>query len=77
MADAFLREDLKSDLSEGRMIEQAWAMEGEVVREVADRQTLRVEIGGRTFYLKRHRGAGWLEREPFRRYVPEPELHAG
>jgi heptose I phosphotransferase len=36
-------------------------MKGEIVRDVAGRQTLRVELGGKPFYLKRHRGVGIME----------------
>jgi heptose I phosphotransferase len=43
------------------LLNDAWTMTGEVVRQVAGRETLRVSLDGRTFYLKRHRGVGWSE----------------
>ena len=55
-----MREDVATFFP-GDAVESAWAMQGEVVRSVAGRETLRVELGGRTFYLKRHRGVGWKE----------------
>ncbi len=42
-------------------VARAWEVPGEVVRAVAGRETLRVELEGSTFYLKRHRGVGWRE----------------
>jgi heptose I phosphotransferase len=42
-------------------LDRAWALQGERVRAVARRETLRVVLDGRIFYLKRHRGVGWAE----------------
>lgn len=36
-------------------------MQGEVAREMKDRQTLRFEINGQGYYRKWHRGVGWKE----------------
>ena len=36
-------------------------MPGEVYRATGGRQTLRVEIAGRPYFLKRHHGVGWRE----------------
>lgn len=36
-------------------------MEGETYRDVAGRRTLRVQIGGRFYFLKLHYGVGWIE----------------
>lgn len=58
--EVFLRDDVK-DAFAGDPLGRAFAMQGEQVRAVANRETLRVEIDGRTFYLKRHRGVGWAE----------------
>ena len=60
MAETFIREDV-APYFQGDPVGCAWAMEGAVVRAVAGRQTLRVELGGGTYYLKRHRGVGWAE----------------
>lgn len=37
------------------------SLSGPVARELADRQTLRFELGGRGYYRKLHRGVGWQE----------------
>jgi len=36
-------------------------MQGRVFRSVEGRRTLRVKLGNRVMFLKRHRGVGWLE----------------
>ncbi|MGE0624989.1 MAG: lipopolysaccharide core heptose(I) kinase RfaP [Pseudomonadales bacterium] len=64
MADAYLRPDVAGCFGSGgaeEAVTAAWAMKGELVRDVARRQTLRVMLDGRPFYLKRHRGVGWIE----------------
>lgn len=60
MADAFIREDVAPFLADDP-VRRAWAMQGEVVRDVAGRQTLRVKLGGAVYYLKRHQGVGLTE----------------
>lgn len=37
------------------------AMPGEIYRETGGRQTLRVSIAGKAYFLKRHQGVGWRE----------------
>lgn len=37
------------------------SMQGEIAREMKDRQTLRFEIDGQGYYRKWHRGVGWKE----------------
>ena len=37
------------------------ALQGEVFRELEGRRTLRVEAGGRGYFVKIHRGVGWRE----------------
>lgn len=39
----------------------ASALEGEVFRELEARRTLRTEVAGRGYFVKIHRGVGWLE----------------
>ena len=60
MADRYFRKDVAPYFA-GDPVEKAWAMTGQIVRDVAGRQTLRVELGGNAFYLKRHRGVGIRE----------------
>jgi heptose I phosphotransferase len=37
------------------------ALQGEVFRELEARRTLRTEVAGRGYFVKIHRGSGWLE----------------
>ena len=37
------------------------SLRGEVFRELEARRTLRVEVGGRSYFVKIHRGVGWGE----------------
>ncbi len=60
MAEAYLRDDVAPYFADDP-VDRAWAMEGEIVRDVAGRQTLRVELDAGVFYLKRHRGVGLTE----------------
>jgi heptose I phosphotransferase len=41
--------------------EMAFALRGEVVREIEGRTTLRFEADGRGYYAKLHRGIGWRQ----------------
>ncbi|MFV2089968.1 MAG: lipopolysaccharide core heptose(I) kinase RfaP, partial [Pseudomonadales bacterium] len=61
MADHFVREDVREFFSKHAPLDDAWAMSGEMVRHVAGRETLKVCLDEKIFYLKRHRGVGWLE----------------
>jgi heptose I phosphotransferase len=45
----------------GNAFDAVLGMGGEVYRAGTGRQTLRVEIAGRAYFLKRHRGVGWRE----------------
>lgn len=56
----WLRDDVAA-LFEGDAVGRAWSMEGEVVRAVAGRETVRVSPAQGCFFLKRHRGVGWRE----------------
>ena len=40
---------------------EVFAMEGEVFRHVKSRRTFRIEVGGKGFFVKVHRGIGWRE----------------
>ncbi len=55
--EPYIREDVAPFLGDDP-VARAWQLEGDVVRDVAGRQTLRVELGGAAFYLKRHQGVG-------------------
>lgn len=59
--NVFLQQPFKT-LWQGQDIHLAVErLQGEVYREVKDRRTLRVEVGGRGYFVKIHRGVGWAE----------------
>ena len=41
--------------------DEVFALEGEVFRNVKNRKTFRIEVGGDGFFVKIHRGTGWKE----------------
>ena len=61
MDKVYLAPQLAERFSGEDLIRWAESAEGEVFREVKGRATLRVHIGGKPFFLKRHLGVGWLE----------------
>ena len=61
MVQAYMAPELANRLAGEDLLRWAEAAEGEVFREVKGRCTLRVLVGGRPYFLKRHRGVGWLE----------------
>lgn len=56
-----LREDIAAAWTGTDPFDRVWSLAGNVVRQVADRSTMRTVIGGHAFYVKRHGGAGWKE----------------
>lgn len=56
-----LRADFRARLGDGFCFDRFWAQEGEIFREIANRRTLRFEVGGRHYFLKIHAGVGWKE----------------
>jgi heptose I phosphotransferase len=52
-------------------------LHGEAVRTVAERSTIRVELAGRTYYIKRHYGVGWVEIFKNLLTLKRPVLDAG
>ena len=59
--DVFLAPELAERLAGEDLLRWAESAEGEVFRKVKERATLRVQIGGQHYFLKRHQGVGWLE----------------
>ena len=58
---SYLRTEI-AELWAGRdPLERAFALTGEVFRDVPGRRTLRVELAGRHYFLKLHYGIGWRE----------------
>jgi heptose I phosphotransferase len=56
-----LSEHLKQHLPAGREFDAIMAMRGEVFREHKNRRTMRVDIGGRQYFLKIHGPTSWRE----------------
>ena len=57
----WLREDLRQWCGDRDPFQLVLGLEGEAVREVAERSTIRATLGDKVFYIKRHYGVGWLE----------------
>ena len=57
----WLRDDLRDWCGDRDPFRLMLELEGEAVREVAERSTIRITLAGRVFYVKRHYGVGWLE----------------
>ena len=58
---AYLVPELAERLDGEDLLRWAASAEGEVFREVRGRCTLRVRIGAKPYFLKRHLGVGWME----------------
>lgn len=57
-----IRDDVKPLFERERGVEDFLGLDGELVKQVVrSRRTLRLERGGRRFYLKLHYGVGWGE----------------
>ncbi len=56
-----LSEDLAKAWQGTDALVVAFELQGTVVRRVAERSTIRTQIDGRTYYVKRHGGVGWTE----------------
>lgn len=61
MGALYLRDDLARAWAGDDPYRRAAALDGVVYRAVANRRTLRFEAGGRAYFAKVHRGAGWGE----------------
>ncbi|MEM9621831.1 MAG: lipopolysaccharide core heptose(I) kinase RfaP [Pseudomonadota bacterium] len=60
-AGLYLREELRAQWLPANVIEEAFALQGDVFRDVPGRRTLRVRLGDRSYFVKLHYGVGWLE----------------
>ena len=58
---SFVRSDIATCWGDTPPCAAARELSGEVFRDVADRRTLRVEIGRRGYFAKLHFGVGWAE----------------
>ena len=61
MAEVYLNSRLAEHFTEEQLLDWAWAVAGDIHRQVQGRCTLRTVIGGRAYFLKRHLGVGWGE----------------
>jgi heptose I phosphotransferase len=61
MTRLYLREDLREAWGEVELFERVFVLEGELYRAIANRRTLRFEIGGRGYFAKTHASSGWGE----------------
>ncbi len=57
----FLDEPFRSLWAKQDPFRAAAALQGQVLRELEGRRTLRTEVAGRGYYVKLHRGVGWGE----------------
>lgn len=48
-------------LPAGDVFENVMAMQGEVFRDVPGRKTIKVNLGGESYFIKQHFGVGWKE----------------
>jgi heptose I phosphotransferase len=60
-AQCYVREDLAGQLTPATILDWGVGVSGQTVREVTGRRTLRIDLDGRTFYLKLHTGIGLKE----------------
>ena len=58
---SYLREEIKTLWQGQDPLDAAFALEGEVFRDVPGRRTLRVVLGGKAYFVKLHYGVGWSE----------------
>ena len=57
----YLRKDLQDVFDPASAFDQIMALDGEEVRNVPGRRTIKLNLGDHTFYLKTHTGVGWQE----------------
>ncbi len=61
MSEVFLNDDFLRMWEGKEPFEEAFALEGEVFRNVKTRRTFRIEADGKGYFVKLHRGVGWGE----------------
>ena len=61
MKKIFLSEFFQKMWQNSDPFEEVARLDGTLFREVKSRRTLRLELGGRSFFLKHHMGVGWRE----------------
>ena len=61
MNELYLREDFQTAWKDSDPFERVEQLQGEVFRQLEARKTLRFEQGGKSYFVKIHRGVGWYE----------------
>jgi heptose I phosphotransferase len=61
VSEFYLRDDLSQAMAPANRFEDVLVLQGDVVRELGGRRTLRFERGGRSYFAKLHFGIGWGE----------------
>ncbi len=57
----YLRDDIAQDWTGVDPVDAAFALEGEVYRDVPGRRTMKVQVAGKDYFVKLHFGVGWGE----------------
>ena len=57
----FIDDELKDFFAESDVFEKAFAINGEVFRNVKNRKTMRFSHNGKNYFVKLHKGVGWKE----------------
>ena len=57
----YLRDDLQANLEHTDHLDDVMSIDGEVFREAPGRRTVRLNRGGKNYFLKTHTGVGWQE----------------
>jgi heptose I phosphotransferase len=58
---SYLREDIAAVWADQDPMNAAFALTGEVFRDMPGRRTLKVDLNGRDYFVKLHFGVGWRE----------------
>jgi lipopolysaccharide core heptose(I) kinase len=61
LSQVYMRPDIARVWPEHGLLETAFALRGEIFREVPGRRTMRVQIAGANYFVKLHYGVGWAE----------------
>jgi heptose I phosphotransferase len=59
--DSYISTELSKNFSEDELFAQVDRLQGEVFRQVANRRTIRTNIGTDDYFAKIHFGVGWIE----------------
>ena len=57
----YIRAELRDQFSSGLEFEQIMALDGLMVRARPGRMTVKLDLAGKPYYLKKHNGVGWGE----------------